>query len=76
MSASRLRRVGNLGVLVDPAKVTAVYRHGKPQGVRIALEGGLVVDATRIGLISGRETDAATTADVDKVWHQLTDRGT
>lgn len=74
MSAARLRRVGNRGVLVDPAQVAAVYRITRPHGVIVELHSGSRLTVFNPYGVQGRSTGAATTEDVDKVWHQLTVR--
>lgn len=73
MSAARLRRVGNLGTLVDPAAVVAVGATDKPPGVRVVLEHGVALIVFRPELVDGRGHDV-TTEDVDKVRAQLTER--
>lgn len=76
MTAARLRKVGNLGVLVDPGAVVAITTTEKPAGVRVVLAAGVAIPVVRIQSIEGREQDAATAQDVEHVHHQLTLRST
>lgn len=76
MTAARLRKVGNLGVLVDPGSVAAVQPTSRPPGVRVVLHSGVGIPVLEISRIAGREDDAANAADVEHVQHQLTLRST
>jgi integrase/recombinase XerD len=67
VSAARLRRVGNRGVLVDPAHVAAVYRITRPHGVVVELASGSRITVFDPYRIEGRSTGAATPEDADEV---------
>lgn len=76
MAAARLRKVGNLGALVDPGAVVAITTTARPPGVRVVLASGHAIAVLAVAGIQGREHDAASVDDVEHVRHQLTVRTT